>query len=119
INTTGLVRINFNTPSQYEKLNQDLEVTIYRIVKELINNTLKHASADRIDINFRSEEKAVMLNYCDNGVGFDVEHALQKRKHKGMGLSNIISRVRAANGRCLITSNKSEGTRVEIEFTTE
>lgn len=114
INKTGLVTINFDTGPESEKLDEDLEVTLYRVVKELINNTLKHASADKIDINLKCKEKLLTFYYYDNGIGFDVEQAMQKKTHKGMGLSNIMSRIKAANGMCKIYSEEGKGTRVEI-----
>jgi len=114
INNTGLLTITFNPQSDIGPGNEDLEVALFRIIKELINNTLRHASADKIEIDLKCDQDMVSLDFRDNGIGFNVEQALGTKTHKGMGLSNIISRVKAVNGTYEISSEKGKGTRVEI-----
>ena len=89
------------------------------MILELINNTLKHASADEVEINLQHENKLLTLNYYDNGIGFNVERTIEKKTHKGMGLSNIISRIKAVNGTCKILSEEGKGTSVIIKIRIE
>ena len=89
--------------------NSDLEVTLYRIINELINNTLKHASANIVNINMVKEVKILTLKYQDNGKGFDVDDTMSSKTNKGMGLTNIISRVNAINGTFRIKSTPEIG----------
>jgi PAS domain S-box-containing protein len=119
INKTGLISINFNHTSDIKKLNEDLELTLFRVIKELINNTLKHAKADTININLTKEESLIVLKFNDNGQGFDVESTLSENYHKGQGLSNLISRVKAINGTFKIDSKKGYGTSVLIKVRQE
>lgn len=119
INKSGLVTINVNYGPDFSKLNEDLEVALYRVILELINNTLKHASADEVEINLQHENKLLTLNYYDNGIGFNVERTIEKKTHKGMGLSNIISRIKAVNGTCKILSEEGKGTSVIIKIRIE
>jgi len=119
ISKTGLVTINFNHHADIKKLNGDLEVTLFRVVKELINNTLKHAKADTININLDREENLIVLKFNDNGQGFDVESTLSQNLQKGLGLSNLISRVKAINGTFKIDSKKGYGTSVLIKVRQE
>jgi signal transduction histidine kinase len=78
-------------------------VALYRVVCELINNTLKHASAAKIMIKLVKDEKQIEVRYSDNGIGCDVQKMLSSPS-KGLGLSNIISRVKSINGNCTFSS---------------
>jgi signal transduction histidine kinase len=115
INKTGLVTVHFNHHTDIKNLKGDVEVTLFRIVKELINNTLKHAKADTISINLKKEKNLVVLEFNDNGRGFNVKSTLSKNLHKGLGLSNIVSRIKALNGTFKIDSKKGYGTSVIIK----
>lgn len=119
INKSGLVAINLNYGNDFSKLDEDLEVTLYRVIKELLNNTLRHASADEVEINLQYENKLLTLDYYDNGIGFDVERAIKKKTHKGMGLSNIMSRIKAVDGTCKIFSDRGKGTTVIAKIKTD
>ncbi|MCF8298052.1 MAG: PAS domain S-box protein [Saprospiraceae bacterium] len=116
INETSLIKINFDSNIERDSINKDLEVTLYRIINELINNTLKHASADNIDINLKCDGKIILLKYVDDGIGFDVDRTLKTKTHKGMGLSNIISRAKAVNGTVKFTSVKEKGIDILIQI---
>ncbi len=117
INNTGLINISVNVDDTFDdKLDNDLGVTLYRIINELINNTLKHAFADKIEINFSKEKKYLILTYSDNGIGFDFDKVMKAKTYTGMGLSNILSRVKVVNGTCKIISSKETGTNVIIKI---
>lgn len=115
-NVGGIINIAFEVKDiVQDELGKDLEVTLYRIINELINNTLKHASAKNINIRIAKENEVLTLTYSDDGIGFDPEEIIGSTTHKGMGLSNIMSRVRAINGTCSINKNKKAGTEVIIK----
>lgn len=92
----------------------DLEATIFRIVGESINNTVKHASASQIFITIAHRNGAVWVEYQDNGCGFDV--ARLTNQPKGNGLSNIRSRVMSMGGEIDITSRPNQGTKLTCKF---
>jgi PAS domain S-box-containing protein len=115
INNTGVLKIDFSANTiRQDDLSKDMEVTLYRIINELINNTLKHAYADEVVINIAKENKLLTLKYTDNGKGFDVDETMNSKSLKGMGLANIISRVNAIDGAFRIRSSNESGTEVTI-----
>ena len=95
-------------------MNKDFEQNIYRILSELINNTVKHADADTVKINLRNNDNTLFLLYSDNGKGFDVEKE-RSENSKGNGVKNIFNRVKTINGVCKMVSNKELGFMVRIK----
>ncbi len=106
--------IDYNTDNYTTKLNDDFELTIYRVISELINNTIKHAKAEKVTLHLRNINNILTLLYTDNGIGFDVDKMLSD-KTKGNGLKNIFNRIETVNGTCEIISNKEIGVYVRIK----
>jgi len=102
------INISFQVENLNKRPNQQVEVVIYRVVTELIHNTIKHAKAKNIEINLSREKDELKLIYIDDGIGFDIRK-LESGKAKGMGLYNILSRVRSLNGTHKIKSNLVNG----------
>ena len=102
------INISFRAENLNERLNEQVEVVIYRVVTELIHNTIKHAKAQNVEINLSREKDELKLIYIDDGIGFDTRK-LESDKTKGMGLYNILSRVRSLNGTHKIKSNPVNG----------
>ncbi|MGR3810784.1 sensor histidine kinase [Jiulongibacter sp. NS-SX5] len=98
-----------------ERLDEGIELTIYRVVQELINNALKHAKASEINVQIERTENELNLKYLDDGIGFDFEAKSADLK-SGLGLGNIISRVNVVNGTCDFFSKPQKGTRVDIKL---
>ena len=94
---------------------RELELTIYRIIQELVNNALKHACATKINVEVISEPKRLFARVTDNGKGFDVseEHHMER---KGKGLQNIRDRVVALNGIFDVWSKPGQGTEISAEI---
>ena len=90
------------------RLNQDLEVVIYRCAYELVNNAVKHARPDRIDIQLMQEEGQVTLTVSNNGKGVSADSA-----NGGMGLQNIRERISHYHGTMNIVSGEM-GTETNI-----
>jgi signal transduction histidine kinase len=93
------------------RLDRNLEVIVYRIAHELINNALKHAAATHILVQIVQENHRIALAVEDNGCGFDPD-ALTA----GMGIQNIRTRVASFGGTIDIQSNAEEGTAINVEF---
>ena len=104
------IKFSFKT-SLKERLNENIEITIYRIVIELINNTLKYADASKVEIVLL-KGRNISLTYNDDGKGFDVDKILKKKK--GMGLHNLKTRVESVNGRYNIYSAPGKGVRLKV-----
>lgn len=89
------------------RLDENIEIMAYRVMQEIVNNTLKHAEASRIDMTMIVDAEELNISYADNGKGFTVDEILKK---KTMGMQNITSRVKFLNGKLSIKSGKDEGT---------
>ncbi len=114
INHTKSIQIHIDL-EQYKLTEPRIEETIlFQSVKELVNNTLKHSQARNIEIFLESNDKQVNLFYKDDGLGFDVE---EKTVHPtGLGLNNIVNKVKTINGLTLIKSKEGEGMSVLISL---
>ena len=88
-----------------ERYDYNIEVILYRIIGELITNTFKYASASKVEISLFNYEKKLEMFYSDNGIGFDMKNT----KSKGMGLSNINSRVKSLDGEMEMHSKHKQG----------
>ena len=114
INQTKALKIDFKSNMEGQRLENDKEVIIYRAVCELINNSILHSGASHIDIELNKHEKFVTLHFSDNGRGFDTS-GLHKEDHKGMGISNIETRVKSIDGVFILESNPGKGTSALIK----
>ena len=90
-------------------MNQDAEVVLYRCAYELVNNAIKHAKADHIDILLVQENERVTLTVSDNGQGLDAE-----KRSNGAGLVNIAERVSHCHGTLDVASSGDKGTEINI-----
>lgn len=115
INQTRAIAIDFKSNMENIRLENEKEVVMYRAVCELINNSIQHSGASKIDIELNKHEKFVTLHFADNGRGFDTS-ALRKEDTKGMGLSNIDTRVRTVEGLFVLESNPGKGTSALIKM---
>jgi PAS domain S-box-containing protein len=93
-------------------INETIQITLYRVLVELINNTLKYAYASEIKIKIYSVKGKISIIYEDNGHGFDVEREIGRGR--GMGLYNIHSRIKSLGGTILMKSKEGKGIFVEI-----
>ncbi|MHA4843309.1 sensor histidine kinase [Flavitalea antarctica] len=94
-------------------LSQDKEINMYRIIQEIIHNTIKHAQAKNLRLIFSREKDLVVLRTDDDGIGFNYE---QKTKLAGgLGLLNLQSRTEVMGGEFSYSSEKGGGTRYLFE----
>ncbi|MBQ4278841.1 MAG: sensor histidine kinase [Rikenellaceae bacterium] len=110
--TLDAMKVNFETNLRSERFNTDVEVILYRVLCELINNSIKHSGGSRIGISLQYDGRRLTIDYSDNGRGFRPEAVLDT----GMGLSNITSRVQSLKGTSTITSAPGEGMKAHIEI---
>jgi signal transduction histidine kinase len=113
INATRLVEVQYQSLGMEERLDKSVEIIIYRIIQELLNNILKHAGATRAFVQLIRENNRLNILVEDNGKGFDT--ALLEMS-KGAGWVNIRSRVEYLKGQLDIHSEPGKGTLVNIEF---
>lgn len=104
------VEIRFTTNLGDERFDTDIEVILYRVICELINNSLKHADCRTITLSLTRSPESLRLEYGDDGRGFNPE----VMGDLGMGLSNISSRIGSLGGTSQITSAEGEGMHASI-----
>ena len=112
VNATKSVKIDFTT-NVSESLGKSLDITIYRVIQEVLNNMIKHSKADHINMLINKNANELKINIKDNGVGFDVEKI---KESKGLGWKNIFSRVSMLNGTIKVESLLQKGTMVYVEL---
>ncbi|OFX69871.1 MAG: hypothetical protein A2X12_11865 [Bacteroidetes bacterium GWE2_29_8] len=88
------------------RLSKDFEINLYRILIECLNNSLKYSKADKININIIKNRQDLLIEYYDNGIGFDYK---VKTFNKGMGLINIENRVKVMKGKIIIKTSHGKG----------
>jgi PAS domain S-box-containing protein len=93
------------------KIDERKQLSIYRIVQELLTNIIKHASATKVLLSLKEENGQIIIDIVDNGKGFNTFSA-----KKGLGLQNIQNRVEVYNGTFKITSAENEGTTATVSI---
>ena len=107
--------ISFSTKLKTERFDPNIEVILYRVTCELINNSLKHSGCSKIDVERLLQDNKLILNYRDNGCGF----VLNDVSERGMGLSNIRSRVSSLGGHLSFDSEPGKGMSALVEVATD
>jgi signal transduction histidine kinase len=96
--------------TKLERLAPDLEIALYRVVQESVNNAVRHAKATRVELTIDRTAEGVRVRISDDGVGIgDLERA-RKQSH---GLVGMTHRMRAINGTLAISSDAGKGTCIE------
>ena len=114
ISRTQKLSIRFRKPRRKPVVGKHIEINLYRIVNELLNNTIKHAEAKSVDLSISIKGKNLLFNYTDDGKGFN--YNMQEVKSKGEGINNIITRVKSINGSVKILSEEGKGFKITIEI---
>lgn len=108
---------NINISFYCERIPQNIDtekvIAIYRMTQEIMNNSVKHAQADKLSIKLLIENNILHLKIKDNGIGFDISTIKNK---KGRGLKNIQARTNLHHGELHISSKKEVGTEIHISM---
>jgi two-component system, NarL family, sensor kinase len=114
INQTGALHVNYQSIGMdHAIIDQTTSITIYRIIQELINNTMKHAAATNSIVQLSRTDNKLTITVEDDGKGFDTACLGMA---KGIGWTNIMNRVEFLKGKLDINSNAGKGTSVLIEL---
>jgi two-component system, NarL family, sensor histidine kinase UhpB len=112
INTTKKIRVELVFKNLGSKeLDSNVELMLYRITQEQMNNVLKYAKAGRAVITLEIHPQNIYLSIADNGIGFD-----PSKKAKGIGLKNISNRVEFYSGKMDIHSLPGEGCTLKVSI---
>lgn len=109
-------RANFKLTTKLDRLyleDEQLNLIIYRIVQELLNNALKHSKAENVELYIQELDDGFKLIYRDNGIGCNVSSIWHG---ESMGLQGIRDRVEAFNGQMTIDSIMNEGMSIQIKI---
>ncbi|HMK05165.1 MAG TPA: ATP-binding protein [Ferruginibacter sp.] len=113
LSKTSALRITF-IHANISALPDESAINLYRIVQEIIHNTLKHAKASDLGIELKETGTSLTLITYDNGVGFD--YLEKNTENSGLGLRNLLSRTELMNGDIYVDSKPGFGTRYTIEI---
>jgi len=94
---------------KWDLMSNAIKINLYRVVQESIQNINKYANASNIKVEFKKGSNELFLHISDDGVGFNV-----KKKKKGIGLQNMLSRINECEGTFEIQSKKGEGTKIMV-----
>ena len=96
-----------------QRLDENIETVLYRVIQETVNNVIKHAKANKLDIQLNRDESGIDVMIEDNGIGFDLAKTGNK---EGIGLKNIRSRIDYLKGTVDFSSAPGNGTLVAIHI---
>ncbi|MFH1160351.1 MAG: sensor histidine kinase [bacterium] len=107
---TGL-KISLDFKGDFESLNKTMKTYIFRIAQEALNNIVKHAKANRVELNLTRQKDEVFFTIRDDGQGFNLREV---QTGSGHGMNNMRERVILLNGSIDIVSHVNEGTQIKI-----
>ena len=87
------------------------QITLYRVLQELLVNMKKHSNSSLVVLSFNIDENKLCLNYTDNGVGFPSDKIILKN-----GLQNVENRIHAIKGTVTFDIKSNKGFKVHITF---
>jgi signal transduction histidine kinase len=106
INDQGTIKAQCEISENVSRLPENKEIMLYRIIQEMVNNTIRHSGARNIRLQIMAVDDNLHIHYSDDGKGFDVEKTLGS---KSIGLNSIRSRVNFLKGNLTIDSKPDEG----------
>lgn len=111
------IKADFITNVETIKLPESKLILVFRVIQELVNNVLKHAQAENVEIVFKVKSDLLEINVDDDGKGFNVNSSLDtKYKKGGFGLFAVKERVNNLEGEFLVRSEPGNGTSVKISL---
>jgi two-component system, NarL family, sensor kinase len=113
VNSSGETQMSIDIPDNIRniKFEKQNELSIYRIVQEVINNMIRHAEASLINLHIKEDDQHIIISVKDNGRGLDLQSI---DRSKGIGWKNINARVHLLDGKINVQSEKLSGTQIEI-----
>lgn len=107
----GIIKVNYDWNGSEERLNFSSELALYRIIKEILVNVVKHAKATKVSVSIENTTEYFKLLVSDNGKGFNT-----KTTKKGAGLRNIKDRALILGSELSISSETTNGTTIRLQL---
>jgi two-component system, NarL family, sensor kinase len=108
-----VLKVQLNTEGLHESLDENIEIVLYRVLQECVNNVIKHSGASQLDISIIKDADGISTTVEDNGKGFDIS---QLSADAGMGLRNMKARIEYVKGTIEFDSSPGNGTLVAIHI---
>ena len=112
-----LPKIVVNSNITDKRFLYNIETVVYRVICELLTNTIMHANAQNIYLDILTDANTLNIKYMDDGKGF--EFSGDANEQYGLGLTNIESRIKSVHGSCQIYSKPGEGFNINIVINTD
>jgi two-component system sensor histidine kinase DegS len=111
------IKAEFTSASREHRLPSHAEVTVFRVVQEVLENTARHANASHVKVTLHLDGATARTIIEDDGIGFDVDEALAKAdERRNLGLALIRDRAHMLGGTLEIESGPGSGTRVVLDI---
>lgn len=114
IDGNSALKIRLVVTENWSELDEQQTIHAYRIVQEIVHNTLKHARATRLTIGMQSKKNYLVLSSEDNGVGFNYQEQLKGAK--GLGLKSLLNRAQLLQASLTVDSIVGKGTAITIRI---
>ena len=111
IQSTGFCEIALESDGSYLELSKDQKLVLIRVIQECLNNAIKHAQPDRINIRIAKTNQIRRIEIQDDGAGFD-----PNQTSTGSGMSNLKNRMETIGGKFYLTSESGKGTHITLEL---
>jgi PAS domain S-box-containing protein len=112
--SNNTLNVQYDSWGKMKRYKSSFELSVYRVVQELLNNVVRHSQASEVLVQFYAQEQILYITVEDNGIGIPEEQLHQE----GMGLCNLQSRVKTINGTMEIVTGIGEGVGAYLEFNT-
>jgi two-component system sensor histidine kinase UhpB len=110
------IAVTFTAEGDFESIDSEAALCLYRIAQEALHNVVKHARAHKTEVRMLRTDHIAELTIADDGQGFDV--AESRNNGKGLGLLSISERVRLAEGTLTVVTEKHKGTQLCVRVPT-
>jgi len=109
------VKVRFSGP--LGSINDEIKIITYRVMKEIVQNTVKHARAGFVDIIINNDNNTLNVDVTDNGGGFDAEGMIVSQyTSDGFGLFDVREKINHLGGQLTIRSTPGSGTRISLNI---
>lgn len=111
INGAKAIHASLNVSGIVYSLSPEKELLVFRIIQEAVNNALKHANAESVEVSLSYQPENLVVMIKDDGNGFDINDTA---RHDGLGLSNMKTRTDLLTGHLSVSSEKGKGTIITL-----
>jgi PAS domain S-box-containing protein len=110
------LRFNLNSDNQKYNMDNATRHLVFRSVRELLINVIKHAKASQVNVHLEQKKKSLKISIRDNGCGFNYNPDVLRLKGSGFGLFSILERTESISGKVFIDSSPGKGTKVTLDI---